>query len=177
MDTLAFDLSATVRCVRHPAVASPPCMRRSGHGLEYQDHRGRGPDRPRSQEPLAGAARFRAERERTAAGAVHVGAHVLRLVDPHLARTRCGRSPSSSRAISCSAHRIPAIVSIVVAAVIVLFVGHALLALRKFPAQLPPVRDLPRTHARDAARGHDAVVLAGRSPASRCSSSPPCTCT
>ena len=71
----------------------------------------------------------------------------------------------------------PAIVSIVVAAVILLFAGHAFLALRKFPAQLPPARDLPGTHARDAPRGHDAVVLAGLHRALRCSSSRPCICT
>ena len=44
------------------------------------------------------------------------------------------------------------------------------------PDQLPPVPHLPRPHEADAPRGHDALVLAGRHRASRCSSSRRRTC-
>ena len=65
----------------------------------------------------------------------------------------------------------PGIVSFVVAGVIALLVVPRVPRDAQVPDQLPAVPDFPRPHEADAARGHDAVVLAGRSPASRCSSS------
>src|SRR4030095_9093314 len=70
--------SSAVRRARAPASA----RRGRFHELERPDYRRRRTDGSRAQEPLACAARFRAECERPLAGAVHVGAHVLRLVAP-----------------------------------------------------------------------------------------------
>jgi fumarate reductase subunit C len=55
----------------------------------------------------------------------------------------------------------PVIVSFVVAAVIAMLVAHAFLAVRKFPINYRQFSSFRCPHEDDAARGHDAVVLAG----------------
>ncbi len=64
----------------------------------------------------------------------------------------------------------PLLVSVIVAAVWLLVVVHAALALRKFPASYRQYTAFHQTPATPGSPGHDALVLAGRLPASPCSS-------
>ena len=130
------------------------------HGIEQPTHRRRRSRRRRAQEPLAGAPRPRPERDRPRPRAVHVGPHVLRVVDPHQQR-RDVDDHQVLRRVFLLRPVLP---------------GHGLVRRRgrdradrrarvsrraQVPDQLPPVHDLPRPHEDDAARGHDALVLAG----------------
>ena len=105
MDTLAFDLSATVRCVRHPAVASP-CMpsERSwtrvtkiiaGAGLTDRDRKSRWP------------ARF--DFAQSASGLLLVlfmRGHMFFVSSILISRDAMWTITKFSKVISCSAHRI-----------------------------------------------------------------------
>ena len=151
----------------HAPARQPWRSRRCGRAMNRSRNeriadRRRRPRRHRAQEPLAGAPGPRAERHRARPRAVHVGPHVLRVVDPArqgrdvdghqvlrgLLLLRHGRTRASCRSWS------PAIIALIVV--------HALPRGAQVPDQLPAVRDVPRPHEDDEARGHDAVVVAGR---------------
>jgi fumarate reductase subunit C len=133
MDTLGFDLSATVRCVRHPAVASPPACDGAvmdsstkiiaGAGLTDRDRKSRWP------------ARF--DFAQSASGLLLVlfmWGHMFFVSSILISKDAMWTITKFFEGYFLFGTSYPAIVSIVVAAVILLFAGHAFLALRKFPA-------------------------------------------
>ena len=120
----------------------------------------RRPGRCGQEEPLAGAPRLDAERDRSRAGPLHVGPHVLRLVDPD----QQGRDVDDHPDVRGLLHLRQAVPD------------HRLVrrrhgdrALRRaraarraqVPDQLPAVQAVPRPPEADRPRRHDAVDLAG----------------
>jgi succinate dehydrogenase hydrophobic anchor subunit len=123
------------RSLEHQALADPAALapvEASTRGLPAAAHaRARMPG-PGPQEPLAGAARPAAKRLGPVSGAVSRRAHVLRVVDPDQPRHLLHRRPLLRGRLAV--RHAAAVGRVVVGGVLAVFVLHAWLAMRKFPA-------------------------------------------